>query len=256
MDMRRCFSLSLMCTSFSLLLAMAGVSPEAEAQIFSQDLTMHSTTTTSGMAGRGGGSATGTDYLSKNAMRMNSSDGNDTIIRFNSEKFITIDNKNKTYSEMTFKQLQEMLDKVSAAMGNMQEMEAVKKMMGMTMSSITVTKAGPGETIAGYPTDKYFVKGPIEMEIWAAPSLKIPAAYYDALKLQMPSNPLFDMKKLYDEMKTIDGIPLKTIFTIKMMNMEMKSTKVVTSIEKGAVPGSVFEIPAGYKRTEPKLEQD
>jgi hypothetical protein len=250
----RHFTLILFCAGFALVLALAGLPPDAGAQIFSQDLTMHSTTTSSGMAGRGGGSATGTEYFSKNAMRTNSSDGNDTIIRFDEEKFITIDNKKKTYSEMTFKQLQEMLDKASAAMGKMENMEALRKMMGTASASITVTKAGPGETIAGYPTEKYILKGPMEMEIWAAPSLKIPSAYYDALKFRMPSNPMFDMSKLYDEMKKIEGIPLKTVTTMKMMNMEMKTTKVVTSIEKGSLPGATFEVPAGYKLVTPKLE--
>ena len=43
------------------------------------------------------------------------------------------------------------------------------------------------------------------------------------------------------------GLPLKTITSMKMMGMEMKTTQVVISVEKGAIPPSVFEIPAGYK---------
>ena len=48
------------------------------------------------MMGQGGGTTTGTEYYSQNAMRMNQSNGNDTIIRFDSEKLITIDNNKKT----------------------------------------------------------------------------------------------------------------------------------------------------------------
>jgi len=120
-------------------------------------------------------------------------------------------------------------------------------MMGQAMSEIKVTKQGPGETIAGYPTVKYLVTGPWEMEIWAAPDLVVPIAYWDAWKAQTPRNPMFDMGKLYDEFKKIEGIHLKSVMTMKMMGMSMSTTTIVTSVEKGAVPASTFEIPAGYK---------
>jgi hypothetical protein len=239
---------------FGLLLVFLAPSPEARAQFFTQDLTMHSTTNSSGMMGRGGGTTTETDYYSKNAMKTSSSDGNDSIIRFDTEKVISIDNKRKTYTEITFKQLQEMLDKMAGEM-KMEPgaMEAMKKMMGQTATSFTVTKVGPGEEIAGYPTDKYLIKGPMDMEIWAAASLKIPAEYYDVLRLRTPANPMFDMGKMFEEMKKISGIPMKTVTTIRMMGNEMKTTKVVTSVEKGSIPASVFEVPAGYKLVEAKL---
>ena len=126
--------------------------------------------------------------------------------------------------------------------------------MGQAAASFTVSKQGPGEAIAGYATEKYLIQGPMEMEIWAAPDLKIPATYYDVMKLQMPANPMFDMGKLYDEMKKISGITLKSVMTMKMMNMEMKTTKVVTSVEKGSIPASVFEVPAGYKLVQAKIK--
>ncbi len=252
METRSGIRTALLCAVCIFVLALASFSPDANAQIFSQDLTMHSTTTSSGMMGQGGGTTTGTEYYSRNAMRMNQSDGKDTIIRFDSEKIINIDNNKKSYTEMTFAQLEQMLNKMGEQLGaqlgkNSAQLEAAKKMLGLTDASVSVTQEGEGETIAGYTTDKYLVKlGPIEMEIMAAPSLKIPSTYYDVLKIQAPPNPIFDMKQLFDEMKKIEGIPLKTTIIVKVMNMEMKTDKSVTSIEKGAVPASVFEIPEGY----------
>ncbi len=255
MKIKRGYGAFLTCAVYVSLLALASLPSDANAQIFSQDLTVHSTETSSGMMGKGGGTTTNTDYYSRNAVKMSKSDGSDNIIQFDAEKIIAIDNKKKTYTEMTFEQLQQMLNKAGAQLGaKSEEMESVMKMMGFTDASVSVTKEGPGETIAGYTTEKYLVKlGPIEMEIMASPDFKLPGAYYDVLKIQMPPNPIFDMNQLYDEMKKIDGIPLKTVTNIKMMNMEIKSSKVVTSIEKGAVPASVFEIPSGYKRVEPQL---
>jgi hypothetical protein len=252
MEKRKNARAILWCSAFTLLAVLAGMSPHAKGQVLSQDLTMRSITTSSGMADRGDG-YTSTEYYSKSAMKIHSSDGNDSIIRFDSERIITIDHKRKTYTDVTFKQLQEALSKVGSDFGaDAKQMEAMKKVMGQMAESFTVTKEGPGESIAGYSTEKYLIKGPMEMEIWAAEILKIPAAYYDLMKLQAPSNPMFDMKKLYEEMKKVDGFPLKTVMTMKMMDMEIKTTKVVTSIEEGALPASVFEIPAGYKLVNPK----
>lgn len=233
-------------SALSLMLICA--SQNANAQIFSQDLTMHVTTTSSGMAGRGGGTFKSTDYFSKNAMKTSSSEGIDSIIRFDSEKIITIDNKKKTYTEMTFKQLQDMINSAGTQMSqNREAMEQMRKMTGQGNAPITLKKEGPGENIAGYPTEKYLISGAIEMQLWSAPDLKIPAAYYDLMNTQTPANPMFDMKALYDEMKKVDGMTLKSVMTIKMMNMEMKTTRIVTSVEKGAIAESVFEVPAGYK---------
>jgi hypothetical protein len=235
----------LICT-FALIIATAY---PAAAQ-FSKDLTLHETTT--GAGGMGAANATTTIYFSSNAMKRSSSDGNDTIIRFDSGKMITIDNKKKTYTEMTMEELQAMMDKASAAMQQMdgEAAAAMRKMMGGGgPMNFTVTKIGPGEQIAGYATEKYSVTGgPMQMQIWAAPDVKVPAAYYDAMKARLRPNPMFDMAKMYDEFKKINGMSLKTISTMKMMGREMTTTTVVSSVEKGAVPASTFEIPAGYKK--------
>ena len=235
-----------------LLLMVSGMSPNAAAQIINQDLTMHSTTTSSGMMGRGGGSTTGTEYFSKNAIKTSSSDGTDSILRLDTQKLISIDNKKQIYSEITFQQLQDLLNKAGNAMAGMSDEDraAMKKMMGQMATSFSVTKVGPGESIAGCATERYLMQGPIEVEILAATDLLLPTAYYDVMKFRMPSMPMFDMGKMYDEMKKISGIPLKTVTIMKMMGSQMTTTRAVTSIDKGAIPTSVFEIPVGYKRVE------
>ena len=68
----------------------------------SQGLTMNETTTANGKT------TTSTTYFSGNATKRSSADGQDSIIRFDQEKIVTVDHKKKTYSEITFKQLQEM----------------------------------------------------------------------------------------------------------------------------------------------------
>jgi hypothetical protein len=225
--------------------------------VSAQDITLHESTTAAGMPGAAGNrNSTQTRYISSKAMKNTSSTGQDTIILLTEGKIIHIDNNKKTYSEMTVQQLNEMLAKMSAGQGkeeNAKAMAAMREMMGQVATSISVTKVSAGENIAGYATEKYQVTGPMAMEIWAAPALKMPALYYDAMKVFMPKNPMFDMGKLYDEMKKIQGIPLKTVTTMKMMNTEMKTTAVVTSVDKTPIPASVFQVPAGYKLVQNKF---
>ncbi len=241
-------------TAVALILSI-GAARQVRAQAFSSDITLHETTTGSGM-GQGKGTQTITSYFGKNAMKRVSSEGTDTVIRFEEGKIITIDNKKKTYSEVTIKQIQDMMEKVTSEVDqNKEAMEAMRKMMGQTMAAFSVTKVGPGGPIAGYATEKYQVTGPMEMEIWAAPDLKVPAIYYDVMKARTPRNPMFDMGKMYDEMKKIDGIPLKSVTVMKMMGREIKTLTEVSSVEKGAIPASTFEIPAGYKQVKDKFEQ-
>jgi hypothetical protein len=233
------------------LVAASGLIQPAAAQLsslMSQGLTMNETTTANGKT------TTSTSYFSGNATKRSSADGKDSIIRFDQEKIVTIDHKKKTYSEITFKQLQEILNKVNSGMPQDPEaMAAIKKMMGGSSAPLTVTKQGPGETVAGYATEKYLVTGPIEMEIWATPDLQLPAAYYDAIKMRLPANPVLDMGKMYDAFKQINGMAMKSVLKMKVMSMSITTTTEVTSVQKGAIPPSTFEVPAGYKLVQEKF---
>ena len=216
--------------------------------LMSQGLTMTETTTANGKT------TTSTNYFSGNATKRSSSAGQDSIIRFDQEKIVTVDHKKKTYSEITFQQLQEMMAKVTAAMPqNAEAMAALQKMMGGSSAPLTVSRKGPGETVAGYATEKYLVTGPIEMEIWAAPELKLPPAYYDAIKLRLPANPVLDLGKMYDAFKQIDGMAMKSVMKMKVMSMNINTTTEVTSVQKGAIPPATFEVPAGYKLVQEKF---
>jgi hypothetical protein len=235
----------------ALVSVCLGLTVNAAPQFFKSDLTLHATESASG--GRGGErTTTVTTYMSGGAIKRSSSDGSDTILRLDEGKMVLVDNNKKTYSEVTFQALQAMMDQASAAVQNMppEAMAAMQKMVGGATTPVAVTKSGAGEPIAGYPTEKYLVTGPMAMEIWAAPDLKVPPQYYDALKVRMPRIPMFDIGKLFEEMKKIDGVPLKQITTMTMMNVQAKSTMVVTAVDKTPIPKTTFDVPAGYKKVE------
>jgi hypothetical protein len=239
----------ILATVVVLVSVCLGLTAVAAPQFFKSDLTLRATETAS--SGRGGDRTnTVTTYMSGGVVKRSSSDGNDTIIRLDDGKFVMVDNNKKTYSEMTFQEAQAMMDQASAALQNMppEAAAAMQKMMGGAAAPVSVTKAGAGEPIAGYATEKYVVTGPMAMEIWAAPDLKLPPQYYDAIKMRMPSNPMLDLGKIYEEMKKINGYPLKQNTTMTMMGVAAKSTMVVTAVEKTPIPKTTFDIPAGYKK--------
>ncbi len=232
------------------LLCLAGSLPQAKAQ----DLTIKETTITGGMMGQPPRTTKSTVYMSQNAMKRVESDGSESIVRPNEGKIIFINHPAKTYSEVTTAELQKIMDESVASMGiDKEKLEMMRKMMGTVPDTLTVTKEGPGEKIAGFDTVKYRIKGMMEIELWAAPDVKMPALYFDSLKMRAPSNPLMDFRKMYDEFKKIDGMTLKSITTFRMMNMESKTTTSVDSIEKAPLAASLFEPPAGYKKVAPSL---
>lgn len=216
--------------------------------LYAEDFTIKKQSTSSGMMGSGGGATSSTEYYSDDAIRSNSSDGTDTIIRLDTQKIIIIDNNKKTYSEMSFQQLQELADESMGQLDeNSEAMAAMKQLMGSGSDSFTVTKEGPGEEIVGYATEKYHMQGPMEIYFWAAPDFSIPSKYYDILQSTLPKNPMMDLGKMYEEYKKINGMILKSEMVIKVMNMEMKITEITTSIQKGPIPASVFQMPEGYR---------
>jgi len=242
-------SVLLACLMIALLTAGSATFGRGQlSSILSQGLTLHKETTSSGMMGRGGGTMKSTIYFSGKGMRMTTEGGNDMLVQLDRGKFITIDHKKKSYTELDQDGLQKTIDSATSKMGeDRDQMEAMRKMMGNVAADFSVTRQGAGGTIAGYATEKYLVTGPVQMEIWAAPELTVPASYYDALKVQMPSNPLFDTSKMYEEFKKIDGVTLKEVMTMNMMGMSFTTSSIVTSVEKGPIPATTFEIPAGYK---------
>jgi hypothetical protein len=238
-------------TPFRVLrfVALALLLPVFAGSLPAQDLILKQTVKSSGammMGGMDRNSMT-TTYFTARAMKVESANEPSTIILFDDQKLITVDHRKKTYSEITFRQLEESMNTLVAEMEkNKEQYEAMRRMMGGSAESFTVEKAGPGDVIAGYKTEKYLLKGPYEMQIWAAPDLKVPALYYDAMKMRMPRNPIFDFSKIFDEMKKIQGMTLKTVQVINMMGRKMETTTEVTSVEKGPVPADIFKIPAGY----------
>jgi hypothetical protein len=206
----------------------------------SSGLTIHQTTQISSGNRRGGDETNNTViYIGPNAIKTSNSDGTDEISHLEESATILVDNNNKSYSILTFQE--------ATAAANAAELRNVTG-----GAEVKVIKNGPGESIAGYATEKYscaaakYMKvGTMQIDVWAAPGFGLLSSYYDLSIMGRP--PGEPMSKIYEQMKNMGGIILKQVTIMKVMGKETKTSTVVTSVEKGPIPQSTFERPVGYK---------
>jgi hypothetical protein len=222
------------------------------ASLFEKGLTLHKKSTASGTMGQEAVSNNSTLFFNEDSIREKSSSGEEFIIFYKEERLVAIDHNRRSYSETTFQELQERLDRVSRDLAekaeeNRNTMEMTRQLLGNRLGEIRLERQGSGEEIAGFATERYLLSmPPVEMIIWAAPELAVPDLYYDMLKLHAVPNPLFDMRRMFEAVKQIDGLSLKTVVKVKVMSVERETTEEVYEVNVGPVPEPV--IPSEYQK--------
>ena len=192
---------------------------------------------------------------------MNLTTGKSMIYRFDKELMWTIDNNNKSYTEVTFAQMQESMQKMQSTM--QQEMKNVspeqrkmmEKLMGKKMGKmfggdeggfeITINRTGKKQKFMGYNCEQVFLNLNEEpmMEMWISDKYSMGN---DFLKVYQKMG--FMKGELPKDAEKIQGIPLATKMTVDMGMGKMESESKVTKLEKTSVPDSEFEVPSGYKK--------
>ena len=192
--------------------------------------------------------------------------GETFIVRLDKELFITIDPKEKTYSEITFADMEKMMKKVNPKLAEMQKKLAampeeqrkmMEKMMGGAMSGmgkeakVDVKGTDESKEISGFACTKYVVTQDDKdlMTLWVTKSVSgfesLRNDWEELSKRMMAMNPMAN-KGLGDAFKKIDGFPIQT-------EMSQGITSTVTKVEKRTASASEFEVPAGYKKVKSKM---
>ena len=202
--------------------------------------------------------------------------GNVLIARLDKGLFWTLHPDKKTYTEMTFDEMEQMMTKANAKMNDamakmrdqMQKMpaeqrEMMEKMMAGKMPGaadakpIEVKSTGEKQTIGGYACTKYVVTsgGEETSTMWVTKDVRPFAAligdWKEFARRMSAMNPRFT-KGIADAYKGIDGFPMQTI--MKLGNSEVTTT--VTTVEPRAMADDEFEIPAGYTKEEAKWKKE
>jgi hypothetical protein len=211
---------------------------------------------------------TQTFYVPKKLKTVSEGSGSFNIIRIDQEKIYNVDTKEKTYSVMTFAELEQLGKQMNAKMGELQKQmkdmpeeqrKMMEKMLGSSMPGkkdpkVEVTKTGETKTISGFSCARYSVKqdGKETVSLWVTPEVKGYAAMKQDMVEQskrMAALTPGGLKGLAEAMMKIEGFPIET-----EMGTLMKST--VTKIEAKTVPGSEFEVPAGFTLVKNKMQEE
>jgi len=214
--------------------------------------------------GLGGGARATRNYAMPKMMKVVNPDGKALIIRADQDKFINVDNTERTYQEMTFAELRAagevMRRKMEAAKAKLEKQmksmppeqraqmeKMVPKIPGgdSGKAAVVVKKTDETKTIAGYTCAKYVATedGKTVMTLWTTKDVKgFDALRDDWLTFQKRvagSNRAVGAA-VVDAYSKIEGFPMETVIG--------DVTTQVTKVESRNIPASEFEVPAGYKK--------
>lgn len=204
-------------------------------------------------------------YMPGKMKMVEGKEGQFVIIRLDQELMIMGDPARKAYYQMTFGEMEQMMEGANAIMDS--QMEAMRQqlaalpeeqrkmaeqMMGSQMKpkepEVEVEKTGETKTVSGYSCTKYVVKedGATVSSVWASnsiPEFAVMKKDMEEFAKRMAAMSRASSKKKASLTEGVDGFPMLT------ESVDGSRTEV-TNIEAAEVPASEFEVPQGYSREE------
>jgi len=217
-----------------------------------------------------GGPQTARFWALPKMMKIAGSDGHTVIVRSDQDKLISVDEKKKTYWEMSFTQLEQMSKQMHAqmesAMAQMkdkmkdmppEQRAMVEKMMGQMQQgkeqpdkapNVDVKATGKTKEIAGYTSEEFVAteNGKPILTAWTTEEVtafKPMRGDFIALQKRLNETNRAFRSGLAEAYTKIEGFPMET---------EMGGVKsVVTKVESRPLQASEFEPPPGFKQEAP-----
>jgi len=201
-------------------------------------------------------------YMPKMMKIQTGKEGDFSILRLDQEKFYMIKSGEKTYSVMTFAEMEQGMKRANAqmekAMEQMKDMpaeqrEMMEKLLGKSTgkkeAKAVVKKLGDTKKVGGFACTRHkIMRGTEEIaELWITKEIR----GFDAMRNDLKAfskrmttmNPMMG-GDLASAMESLDGFPMET----GMMGMKT----VVTKVEPKSTTLSEFEVPSGYKKVDMK----
>jgi len=188
------------------------------------------------------------------------------ILRMDQEKMYDVNTGTKTYSEMTFAEIEGFAKKAGDKMAAFREkiknlppdqqkkMEGLASMMGGgAEEKIEVNATGDTKTVSGFACTKYVLKkgGKDFATLWVTKGVSgFDNLRADWVEFGKRMAALTNMTGMGEAYQKIEGFPMETD-----MNMMGTITTVVTKVEKRSTPASEFDVPAGYTKTASPMMQ-
>jgi hypothetical protein len=175
-------------------------------------------------------------YVRSRMVRAEDTGAGKTIItRMDKGVIWGLNEANKTYTEITFKEWQQARQSAGA------DRDA--------KSAITVEEAKEEETLCGHPCRKFtlFADGQPVMYLWNAAALDIPEKtdLYDYVKClgKFP-------KALLDKARNVPGFPLRVKAIESIGSEKVEIFREITMIRLDPVDPKLFEVPNDFKKVE------
>ncbi|MDD5529106.1 MAG: DUF4412 domain-containing protein [bacterium] len=210
-------------------------------------------------------------YLDKDCMRVDTKAGGEEqsfIFRKDKETFWVINYKEKSFREITKKDLQEIKAKIEEAVKMMENLppeqkEMIEKMMKGQMSGntpkIVYKKISSGEKVNQWVCNKYegYLDNKKEEEIWTTDWEKLGLSINDFKVMQSIGEFMGEFSKglgssfykvgTEENKQNYIGIPIKTI---NYSDNEITYTTELKEIQRQNLTSSLFDVPSGFKKTE------
>jgi len=249
--------------------SLASIVLSTALSVIADDLTIVSKATQDG-----GSPETRTSYISSDHVRISQPEGNEAIFDLKGGQMIVMDGKKKTYYVITRKDMDAQAAMIQERMNSPEMKKAQEQMKNLPpdaqkkmesamagMFAVDVKKTGTSRTIAGYKCENWNVTiGQLsKSEQCLTNELKFPVqawdlyrSYADSMKSMMAAfGPMArSMTTMQEQLKKLKGFPLANTTTTSVMGHRSVSSSEVTSIKRGAIPASAWEVPAGYKRVD------
>lgn len=182
-------------------------------------------------------------WIGKDHMRVEEGD-KVTIVRADLKKMYMLDTKAKTCStvDLPF----DLKKYMPAEMAPMMEQMAAQ-------SKITVTPTTETKMVGSWNATKYTMvmnlpMGSLTQDMWVTTEIGADrSGWQEMLAAQMSAMPFGS--SMAAEMQKIDGLPVLSERTQKVMGSEMKSKETVVSVEEKEAPAGFYDVPAGYTET-------
>ncbi len=209
-------------------------------------------------------------YMPKKLKVVDIGDDIVVILRLDKELVIVMNTKEKTYWEMTFAEMEEMVKgagmQMDAAMREMQkqmtglskeQQEMMKKMMGsrqtVETAKVDVSRSGESKTISGYDCIKYILtRGGDEVGVvWATLDVKefeVMRRDMEEFGKRMEAMGAKESKGVEEAIYSIKGFPIQT----EMANGEKT---VVSKVESRSTPASEFEAKPEFEKEESPMRR-
>jgi len=237
--------------------------------LFGQELTIISSETTDG-----GRPETKASYISRDHVRMSEGSGKEMIVDLKSGQMTTIDLKKKNYYVTTREDMEKFAAQMREQMNSPEMKKAQEQMKASSpadqkkmddamseMFAVDIQKTGKTRRVAGYTCENWTVSiGQFsKSEECITNELQFPAqawemyrGFADTMKSAMTAfGPMAKSAgKMQEQFKKMKGYPLANTTTIDIMGRKSVVTSTVTEVRKGAIPASVWMIPAGYTKVD------